>query len=362
MGMKTKTLVGIATARVISTLAIFWYAAAERSDYVLPTEQIYTLPSCTTSGNIYLNEDNDGDTLPDYYLYLNNNFIYPYNPIDNYSAVQILRENAGTYYSRVKYYRPMANMLYKVNKNTLLTWPIDNMTFRRPSRVFPFNTPIRWMASNPNRIVFERPSDNSPYKNTVAFTYHYEYVINNGYNNNQTSPYYYIQVPSLGYMSDVGLSLTYLTPNKTRVRVPNLLTTEGCQTFKLSRCGDGTIDAYTETGNRANVWGFTGELCDDGTNNGKPGYCDTTCWAWGWFYCGDEIINDGSSDTVYESGGVLYGPTYYSGTELIFEACDDGNDPNDPDGVYNLDWDTMFCSSICFDNFNETFVEVFINE
>ncbi len=361
--MKTKTGIGIAIASILSTLSIFSYTeAAERSDLVLPVEQIYSVPtSCESPTNIYLNEDNDGDTLPDYYLFLNSNFIYPYSPVNQYSAVQILREYGGTEYSKVKYYRPMANMLYKVNKTTLITGDIDDMTFWRPSRVFPYNVPVRGIASNPNRIVFEQPSDNNASKNKVAFVYHYKYYINNG-KLNGTSNYTYIQVPSLGYMSDANLSLTYLSPNNTRNWINPVLTKESCQQFKLSRCGDGTIDAYTETGNRANVWGFTGELCDDGTNNGKPGYCDTTCWAWGWFYCGDEIINDGSSDTVYESGGVLYGPTYYSGTELIFETCDDGNDPNDPDGLYNLDWDTMFCSSICFDNFQETFVEVFINE
>lgn len=51
-----------------------------------------------------------------------------------------------------------------------------------------------------------------------------------------------------------------------------------------------------------------------------------------------------------------------SGNDEMFETCDDGNDPNDPDGLFNQDGMDMFCSSICFDNFTEAFVEVFINE
>ena len=38
-----------------------------------------------------------------------------------------------------------------------------------------------------------------------------------------------------------------------------------CMYYEVTRCGDGVVDS-----------GY-GETCDDGANNGKPGYCKTDC-------------------------------------------------------------------------------------
>lgn len=363
--MKTKTQLLILTLLiVISACVNFSYAIMDtwRVYYTLPIEGLYDVPSCANTSKLYLNQDNDNDTLQDYYVYLNSNFVYPYAPTHNYNAIQILRTApSGNQYSRVKYYRPMSNMLYKVNKDTLVISNFDDNTFWRPSRVLPYNIPVRGIATTPNRIVFERPSDNNASKNTIWFVYHYEYVKAGGFSSNGgTSQYFYVQVPSMSYLDNAGLTLTYLQPDDTRSWIADLKIGEVCQNFELHRCGDGTTDTYSSS--RGNI--FSGEVCDDGALNGTQDHCNNTCSGMWGFYCGDEIINDGSSETVTLSwvNGLYYGPTYYSWTELVFETCDNGDDPNDPDGEFNQDGTWQFCSANCFDNFTEAFVEVFINE
>lgn len=65
-------------------------------------------------------------------------------------------------------------MLYKVDGNNVVG-ALDNNTFWRASRVFPYNTPLRGIATTPNKVVFERPSDNDPNKNIVSVVYNYQY-------------------------------------------------------------------------------------------------------------------------------------------------------------------------------------------
>ena len=65
-------------------------------------------------------------------------------------------------------------MLYKVTENNT-PGLLDNSTFYRASRVFPYNTPVRGIATTPNKVVFEKPSDNDPSKKTFSIIYAYKY-------------------------------------------------------------------------------------------------------------------------------------------------------------------------------------------
>jgi len=123
---------------------------------------------------VYLNQDNDADGIADFYLYLNSNFILNGNVQHNYEAGVIFREANGTPYTTVKYYTPLANMIYKIN-DAGQPGALDNNTFRRASRAFPYNTPVRGIATTPNKIVFEQPSDNDAAKNTISIVYDYRY-------------------------------------------------------------------------------------------------------------------------------------------------------------------------------------------
>lgn len=357
--MKTKKQILTALILLASILASFGHASW--SDNLIPVEETYDVVTCSNVSKIYLNEDNDADNLPDIFFYLNSNFTLTGTEQDH-TAGQIMRETNRTTYTKVKYYTPLQNMFYKIS-NTNQTGDIDNYTFWRASRVFPYNTPVRGIATTPNKVVFEQPSDNNPNKNIISIVYDYDYKYAVDFDGNTTSAYWYNQIPDMAYVGNNYVTLHETLPGSEGNRKRKWSAVhelEACRNYELNRCGDGKIDEYdTSWANE-----FTWETCDDGPNNGQPWYCDLTCgnW-WGWFFCGDEIINDGSTETVVLSwNGLYYGPTYYSGTELIFETCDDGNDPNDPDGLYNEDGTSMFCSSTCFDNFTEAFVEVFINE
>lgn len=359
MGTKQKTVLTL----LIGLSSLIWgfsYAALNtsgRESRTYPVNEITPVSCDNNQKKIYLDEDNDNDELVDKAFFMNNNIRVDTAPTQSYNAVSIFRDNSvGT---RILYFRPYADMLYKLNS---LGYPsaIDWSTFWRGSKVFPYQQPVRGTATNPNMIVLEKPYDNNTGKNTVWFVFWYQMLTAKWFDNGVDLTYQYHAVPDISYFFDSLATLTTISPNTKRTWYTDLWTLTGCTNFKLHRCGDGKVDTYI-TGQRAMP--FTGEVCDDGALNGTQSHCNATCsGTWG-FYCGDEIINDGSSETVILSGnGLYYGPTYYSGTELVFETCDDGNDPNDPDGMYNLDGETMFCSSICFDNFTEAFVEVFINE
>jgi|GEM_PF-1919105 len=60
--MKTKTQLLIATLLIASTLVGFSYASTW-TDYLLPVEQSYDALSCANTAKLYLNQDNDHDTL-----------------------------------------------------------------------------------------------------------------------------------------------------------------------------------------------------------------------------------------------------------------------------------------------------------
>lgn len=341
--MKTKIQLLIATLLAANTLASFWYGAW--TDNLLPVEQASSSFSCANVNNIYLNQDNNNDGIPDAYLYLNNNFILN-GAAHDYTAGQILMTSPGT---KIQYYSPLPNMLYKINTANQAS-PLDSSTFWRASRVFPYNTPVRGIATTPNKVVFEKPADGDVNKNIVSFqyVYQYKYAINRAWPS--ASSYRYNQVPTMGYMSNTGLTYTTTLPNGNTKRQwdTNVQTHTSCKNYQLHRCGDSVKDTYDP-----NSWAvpFTGETCDDGPLNGTPWYCPASC--------GVAATNERCWDNILQPSG-----TPYNGDQnnISFEECDDGDLTWDNgDGLLN--WDniaTSFCSTICLPNFAEEFSEVFV--
>lgn len=321
--------------------------------------------SCSAKSDLYLDQDNDADLIPDYFLYLRSNFRLPVQNPPAYHAVLLSGNTTNALNAtKVYYFASDDNVLSKKDFWSTNYTPMDNSTFYKASWVFPYNQRVRGIDTNNIRVNFERPLITWA-SNTVSIIYSYKYSQAVGYRfAHPPTPKYRYNIVASGNDFHWLTTTDYLEWTTDERRRSPLLSLETCKNYQMHRCGDGEIDTYSSTGKWINDW-FTGEVCDDGELNGQAGYCNETCtgtWAGG-FFCGDEIINDGSSETVVLSwNGLYYGPTYLSGTDEMFETCDDGNDPNDPDGMYNLDSETMFCSSICFDNFTEAFVEVFINE
>ena len=169
--MKKQNLLAALLLIASMTLGSFSYAAW--TDQVLPVDEEYDIVSCPNSNKVYLNQDNDADSLRDFPLYLNSNFILN-GKANTYTAGQILREANGTVYTTVGYYTPLYNMLYKLSTGHVVG-QLDDYTFWRASRVFPYNTPVRGIATTPNQVVFEQPQDNDTGKNTVSFLYKYKF-------------------------------------------------------------------------------------------------------------------------------------------------------------------------------------------
>lgn len=271
-----------------SILANFGYASW--SDNLIPVEELYDVVDCSHVSKIYLDENNDWDDLDDIFFYLNSNFTLTWTEQDH-TAGQIIREMNRTTYTKVKYYTPLQNMFYKIT-NTNQTWPIDNYTFWRASRVFPYNTPVRGIATTPNKVVFEQPADNNPNKNIISIVYEYKYKYAQGFDGKTQSPYWYNQIPDMSYVGNNYVTWHNILPGEYGNRKrswSSIHTLETCRNYELHRCGDGTIDEYDSS--RAHE--FEPELCDDGPNNGQPWYCDINCGlviAWG--YCGDGILED----------------------------------------------------------------------
>ncbi len=356
--MKTKMNLGIATF-LIASILLGGFSLAGREENILPIENNYELPACSNLSRIYLNQDNDADGLPDFYLYLNSNFSLSGYAHD-YTAGQIIRQTETTAWTTVKYYMPENNMLYKIASNNVL-WPLDDATFWRASRAFPYNTPIRGIATTPNKVVFEQPADGNINKKTVWFIYNYGYKYAIGRLNN-TSNYRYNQVPDMNRMANSGI--TYITvlpwPNGNQKREWSSLyrisdINKICRNYELHRCGDGIIDTYDSS----YVEQFTWETCDDGPNNGKPGYCPAGCGN-GWTAvprCWDEILDPEWSSPYDSNGDGVADPGAVS-----FEQCDDGDTLWDTDGILNNDNPSLaFCSTVCLSNFSEEFTEEFIN-
>ena len=334
------------------TLGSFSYA--EWTDQVLPVQEMYDVVSCPSTSKVYLNQDNDADSIPDFSLYLNSNFILNGNA-NTYTAGQILREANGTQYTKVKYYTPLYNMLYKLSTGHVV-WMIDDYTFWRASRVFPYNTPVRGIATTPNQVVFEQPSDNDVNKDTVSFLYDYKYKYANGFDGTSNSAYRYNQVPSMNYLLNVGLTWITTLPGSegNRKRSWSAVqwitdTTTICRNYELHRCGNGIIDSWSN----GYVSLFTWEVCDDGPNNGQPWYCALGC--------GNAAATERCGDNVIQPAGSFYnGDT----NNMSFEDCDDGDLTWDNgDGLVNGDDpQANFCTSICLTPFVEAFTEEFVNQ
>ncbi len=331
---------------LVSILANFGYASW--SDNLIPVEELYDVVDCSHVSKIYLDENNDWDDLDDIFFYLNSNFTLTWTEQDH-TAGQIIREMNRTTYTKVKYYTPLQNMFYKIT-NTNQTWPIDNYTFWRASRVFPYNTPVRGIATTPNKVVFEQPADNNPNKNIISIVYEYKYKYAQGFDGKTQSPYWYNQIPDMSYVGNNYVTWHNILPGEYGNRKrswSSIHTLETCRNYELHRCGDGTIDEYDSS--RAHE--FEPELCDDGPNNGQPWYCDINCGRWGWIAerCWDKIIQEPW--------------TYYASTDIMsFEVCDDGDDPEDTNEWFTNGNDPAFhrCDLICGPTYSEAFVEVFI--
>lgn len=254
--MKTKKQILIALLFLVSILANFGFAWSSWSlwwqNYTLETEEIYDVVSCPSVAKIYLNEDNNNNDVPDVFFYLNSNFRLT-GTNENYTAGQIVRDGSNA--TKVKYYIPLANMLYQMDEGNTI-WPIGNNTFWRASWVFPYNTPIRGVATTPNKVVFERPSDNAPNKNTISIIYDYRYKYANGFDGTKPSTYWYNRVTSMSNLTNSGVNLSTLLPgtagNRKRSWIKNINTLEVCRNYELNRCGDGKLDTYNSS--RANTF------------------------------------------------------------------------------------------------------------
>lgn len=307
--------------------------------------------SISRSSKMYLPEDSDLDQKKDYRAYLRDNFMMdvPGAPKD-YDATQIYQTVNVTDpdNSKLYYYAPEANMLSKKGYTETNFTPFNNTTFQVLSRVFPYNIRVRGIDSNDVKILFEQPIAN-PQNKTVNVRYYYNYKTAE-WRDVWTSPYYYYPVGNSWNFSQMlnGNKVLWTGVKRDRSVMKQFAS---CQSFDLYRCGDGIVNPYTTTGNRADD--FTGEICDDGANNGQPWYCDLNCGQGGWaFTCGDKIINDGSSATVYTSGGLMYGPTYLSGWIEMIEQCDDWpwDDTVEPP-VWNHDgYQFATCAGYCEKN------------
>lgn len=333
--MKTKLL--LASLILITSMSLGSFSSAQIMSgwlaNVVDTEEIYDQVVCDTTSKIYLNQDNDADTLKDYGYYLNSNFqldcTSPYVNYD-YAAAQLIKEN-----TTVKYYTPLFNMLYKINQGGQISM-IDEYTFFLASRVFPCNTPVRGIATTPNKVIFEQPSDNDATKKIVSIRYDYTFKHAVGFDGHTTSAYRYNPVPTMNYFLNTNIVLVNLLPwddgNRKR-EWSSLKTTNNCHNYELHRCGDGTID----TPSSSYVELFTWEICDDGDENGQPGKCDINCglvWLWG--YCGDGITENIAQvrppylDTLPAEIVTQLGVEFDSLAEGQTEVCDTWpSNPND---------------------------------
>lgn len=351
--IKMKTKKQILTALILFASILASFGHASWSDNLIPVEEAYDVVTCSNVSKIYLNEDNDADTLPDVFFYLNSNFTLT-GTVQDHTAGQIIREMNGTTYTKVKYYTPLQNMFYKIS-NTNQTGDIDNYTFWRASRVFPYNTPVRGIATTPNKVVFEQPSDNDASKNIISIVYDYDYKYAVGFDGNSTSAYWYNQIPDMSYVGNNYVTLHEILPGSEGNRKrswSSVRELEACRNYELNRCGDGKIDEYdTSWANE-----FTWEVCDDGPNNGQPGYCDISCGnSASTPRCGDEIIQAPWTTPYID-------PVTLDPNGMSFEECDDGDLLSDTDGLINGDdIEQNFCSSICLPNFTEEFTEEFVN-
>jgi hypothetical protein len=170
MKQKTKLLTTIFLGIFLS----LGYLAAQN---FLPAEPLDEFNYCSEEADMYLNEDNDEDELPDYFLYLRSNFrLFKESPVEN-NAGQILQfsDPNDQNNTRVFYYVPEPNILTKKDVTETTYSAIDNTTFKRASWVFPYNQRVRGIDTLNTRVNFERPLTTGE-STTVSILYRYKYT------------------------------------------------------------------------------------------------------------------------------------------------------------------------------------------
>lgn len=349
----------VSTVLLVIGMSLWFSHAAlstgNRTNQVLPIEDLYESNSCSTTNNVYLDKDFDNDGLSDYGIYLNSNIMIDNVPANYYRAASILKNNNQT---MVQYFRPFPNMIYKMTEEGTIGM-LDDNTFWRASFVFPYQTPVRGIATTPNKVIFEMPYNNDTTKNTLGFVFYYKYAYAIGLQNTTTVwDYRYNQVPHMNYFLNNGVVGQTLLPgtwgNILRQWSGGSLTKTWCVNYKLSRCGDGITDS-NNSGNYFNT--FTWELCDDGPLNGTPGKCPLGCRENAWIArCGDNIKQEEWSQPYDENNDGVMDPD-----EISFEFCDDGDLTGDNgDGILNGDDpEANQCATNCQEPFYEVFDEVF---
>lgn len=310
--------------------------------------------TCSVKADMYLNQDNDADSIPDYFLYLRSNFRIPLQNPESYGAV-LLSWNSNNpnnmNATRIYYYASENNVLSKRQWVTGTYSPLDNATFYKMSWVFPYNQWVRGIDTNDIRINFEKPT--TPWANNiVSIVYSYKY--------SEASSFRYTHPPTPKYRYNAVTAWTDfhgLIPADYVDRVSNerrwypVQSVEACKNYNMHRCGDGNTDTYDSSWMNQ----FTGEICDDGELNGTAGHCNLTCDGMWWWAerCGDEII---------QPAGTYYNWAPQTPENMSFEECDRGDLTGDTDGDMNGDNPELnLCTSICLDPFVEAFTEEFIN-
>lgn len=344
------------TKQVIMLLVVVALSLARSSAAFFPITSLNKVNSaCSVKSDMYLNQDNDADSIPDYYLYLRSNFRIPEQNPPTYHAVELSwnSNNPNNINStRIYYYVSDTNVLSKRQWVTGTYTAIDNATFYKASWVFPYNQWVRGIDTNDISINFERPT--TAWANNIVsiiYSYKYETAVGFRYTHPPTPTYWYNAVAS--WVDFHGLTpADYVNRSSSKERRWSpIQSTETCKNYIMHRCGDGTIDTWDATW--MNV--FTGETCDDGELNGTPGNCNLTCdGIWGWAErCGDEIT---------QPAGTYYNWAPETPENMSFEDCDRGDLTGDTDGDMNGDNPELnLCTSICLNPFVEAFTEEFIN-
>jgi len=253
------------------SLLISWLTATCFSQY-LPIATLTGTAVCTdNSQSLYLDQDNNTDTYKDRAFFLADNIKFNYTKTGkDYHAVLIFQNNDPTnqYNSVVHYYSSEDGMIMK----KAATWApvtIDNQTFARRSRVFPYNTNVRGIDTRLNKIVLQQPKSLSKNR-IISLVYSYLWTYATGFAAG-TSNYGYNKV-------DTGFVLPLTTANyidwkgTSRTWSPTLAWKNNCINLNLHRCGDGQIDAYAR--NTWRTFNFTNEICDSGAKNSN-----ITTWA-----------------------------------------------------------------------------------
>jgi len=220
-------------------------------------------------------EDRDDDGIEDSFIYVASNIRTPQTPAPAFHASQIsTRNQEGNQekITKIQYYVPEDNMLYKINEDWSI-WEIDNNTFRRSSRVFPYNVRVRGITVSPNKLVFEIPSEAANNKVGIIYDYRTKFAIGTS---EWTSSYRYNAVTSPYWFQD-GEGIWYVDMAANTKRIWSSIEEHPrCREFVLSRCWDWHRDKESDT---FNFWDWLSTEQCDGTDGTTPGinHCNELC-------------------------------------------------------------------------------------